>query len=138
MPDPELLNELLGQQGGADPQQKEPGLEVLRQQIQTPEDDFMVTLMEMADKRGELDEAMSAKPTVEEELDYVALEENPLGGYSKEEVEILLQKFEAMNPDVQQGMLSTIKQTNPVLHQQIMVAIRLVRGGDTQRKFNGM
>jgi hypothetical protein len=133
VPEPDLLNELLGQQGSADPQQQQPQLGGMRSLVQSPEEDFMVTLMEFLDGRNELDEAFSGSPSVEEELEDTT-PPDPLAVMSMEEIELLIQKFEAMSSEAQQAVLGELRK-DPVLYNQVMAAIRLVRGSDVQRAY---
>jgi hypothetical protein len=134
MPDPDPLNDLLGKQGQTDPQQnQQTQLGDLRSLVQSPEEDFMMTLMEFLDGSDELDEAFSGGAAVEEELDDTT-PPDPLAAMSMEEIELLMQKFEAMPSEAQQSVLGELKK-DPVLYNQVMAAIRLVRGSDVQKAY---
>jgi len=94
--------------------------------VQNELDDFMVTLMDMGDKKGVLDEAFG-KASIEGRLSDAG-GSDPRQTMDREDMELLMQKFERLDPKVQQQLLSELQQQDPRAHAEIMAGIRLLRG----------
>ena len=89
-------------------------------------EDFLATLIDVGDKKGVLDEAFG-KQSVEGRLSGVS-GQDPRQAMTRDDMEALMQKFEKLQPDVQQQLLQALKQEDPRAHQEIIAGIRMLRG----------
>ena len=108
---------------GDDLQKQGPG-DIIRQvSTGTAEEEFMATLLDIVDSRGELD-TISGAPTPEDVAD--TLEDDPLGDISREEMTLLITKFMQTSPEFQQMAMTQLQQEDPASHRRIQAAIRLM------------
>lgn len=124
-PEGYLTEELLqGEQPQAMP---EPGVSSLRPLVTNEMEDFLMTLMELADSHGILDEAMSGEETIEDRIE--AIDADALQEFSQEEWVLLVGKFQKLPPEVQQQLLDLVRQEDPKLHARILAAVRMTSRG---------
>ena len=129
VPPPSLNDQLIGgQQGQAMPVAQKPMslTDHLTPLVQTPLDDFIVTLMEITDQRGELDAAF-LPPTPEEQMDNAS--PDLLQDITKEEMGVLLDKFSKIDPPTQKMLLDEIKKADPRAYQRVLAAFRYTQRG---------
>ena len=98
------------------------GVSSLRPMVENEVDDFMVTLFEIADAHGALDEAFQEGANIEDRLE--SLDSDALEGITREELITLVDKFMKLDPQVQEQMLAMVREEDPKLHSRIMAAIR--------------
>ncbi len=146
-----LEDQLLAQAGGqvqptqpvgAAPVQGEPqvqggipgqgGTSQALRQIQTqgdPTEEFLISLIELAESKGmDMDEIMGQPPSVEDQLDEQDPTADPAEFLSREEMEAMMQKFEAMPPEAQQGIMQQLQAEAPEMFQRIQAIMRMLRG----------
>jgi hypothetical protein len=114
---------LIDQAAQQDQQSQQPGqLGGLRDMVQSPDDDLAVTLLEMADKMGILDEIFS--PDGGEQ----PFEEDPRQDLSREDITLMVTKLRATSPEMQQKVMQALEaEAPPEVFQKIQAGMRLVR-----------
>ena len=95
--------------------------------VQTPMDSFMLTMLKYADRYGLLDTLGQPGDDVQNQLEGLG-DEDILAYLSKEEIDELVTKFEAIPPDQQETLLNAVKQESPETYKSILARVRLVRG----------
>ena len=102
--------------------------DVMRQGVQDATGDFITTMIEMLERKGiDLDEVMN--PTVEDQFDVVEGDANPLEMLGEEELVMLVEKFNALAPEVQAELESAfIRELPPRFVQRLRAVQRMVGG----------
>ena len=102
--------------------------DVMRQGVQDATGDFITTMIEMLESKGiDLDDIMN--PTVEDQFDVVEGDANPLEMLGEEELVTLVEKFNALAPEVQAELESAfIKELPPRFVQRLRAVQRMVGG----------
>ena len=139
IPPPGLPPELTGTQG---PAPVAPGgptgpggpsiRETMTPLVETPADDFLNELLSIADELGMMDtmDPMGTQPSVGEEVDQLDTQANPLELLSREQLDILIQKFFAIPEPTRSEILTRIKaELPPQVGKRLDAIIRMVQGG---------
>lgn len=128
----ELMNEGAVPQQGAAPQ----SVSSLRPLVESEVDDFMVTLFEIADAHGALDEAFQEGASIEDRLE--SLDSDALEGITREELITLVGKFMKLAPELQEQMLTMVQEEDQKLYSRITAAIRMFSPSKQMGVGNGM
>ena len=101
----------------------------LRPLVTNEMEDFLLTLMEFADSRGALDDAMNpnAEATVEDRIS--AIDEDIFEDLSRDELITLVSKFKKIPQEVQTQLLEMLKNEDPKLYSRVEAAIRMFDRG---------
>ena len=120
-----LMNEGAAPQQGAAPQ----SVSSLRPLVTNEMEDFLMTLIELADSHGVLDESMNpnGSDSIEERIE--SIDADAMQEFSRDEWILLVGKFQKIPPEVQQQLLDLVKQEDPRLHARILSAIRMTSRG---------
>ena len=130
-----LQEQLIAPQASQPQQQQQPKslVDHLAPLIQTPMDDFLVTLMNVADQKGVLDAAFQ-NSTVEDQADLLDQQADPLQFLSKEELQLLITKFMAIpEPDRSKLAEQLRQQLAPAVSQRLDSIVRFTQGRDAQQ-----
>jgi hypothetical protein len=99
--------------------------------VQSPTDDFVVSLLDLADKHDALDSAMMPD-SVEDQAD-VAGDEDVRQFLQKDEMQMLLDKWSKVPPEFQQLLLTKLQEASPRVHKRVMAAMRML-GADKEQQ----
>ena len=108
-------------------QQQQPASmsEAIKPMVQDATSDFMHTFISIIESHGlSIDDLMSNKPSVLDQADSVDANADPLEILNREELMILVGKFEAIEPDMQNKMIATFKKE---LHPATFKMLETVR-----------
>ncbi|MAG26364.1 hypothetical protein CMI47_12510 [Candidatus Pacearchaeota archaeon] len=126
---PELTNTIppTGPQGTSQ-QSMTPVSDAMAQGVQDATGDFVTTLIQMLESKGiDLDTLM--QDSVEDQTDVVGPEANPMEFLNEEELMILVQKFEALDPQVQQQLEQAVtEQLGPEVIRRLKAVQRFAHG----------
>lgn len=101
--------------------------------VSNPAEDFLVTMMQMADDKGVLDSSFQDE-TVEDQYD-VAENPDPMQFLSKEELTLLVQKFMAIPEPLRSQIGEQLRQQlPPQVAQRLDAVVRFVEGRDGQQQ----
>jgi|TARA_Y100000034_G_C6905161_1_gene419728 hypothetical protein len=105
-----------------------PVSDAMAQGVQDATGDFVTTLIQMLESKGiDLDTLM--QDSVEDQTDVVGPEANPMEFLNEEELMILVQKFEALDPQVQQQLEQAVtEQLGPEVIRRLKAVQRFAHG----------
>jgi hypothetical protein len=92
----------------------------LQQLVDSPESDFLMTIITVLDDMGILDE------TFGDIQGDVLPEDDTSDELSREQIELLLGKFKALPPETQESLAAQMQQEAPDIFQKIQAGLRLV------------
>ena len=100
----------------------------MRQGVQDATGDFITTLVELLESKGiDLDDAMSG--SIEDQADLAAGDADPLELLTQEELVLLVQKFNALDPDAQAQLEEAfIKELPPRFVRRLRAVQKYVGG----------
>jgi hypothetical protein len=104
--------------------------DVMQQGVGDATGDFITTLIRLMESKGfDLDDVM-AEPSVEDQSDLADPNADPAELLTEEELIMLVQKFEALDPQVKQQLEQQfIAQLHPKFVQRLRAVQRFVQGG---------
>lgn len=102
--------------------------DVMRQGVEDATGDFITTLVELLESKGiDLDDAMSG--SIEDQADLAAGDADPLELLTQEELVLLVQKFNALDPDAQAQLEEAfIKELPPRFVRRLRAVQKYVGG----------
>ena len=104
--------------------------DVMQQGVGDATGDFITTLIRLMESKGfDLDDVM-AEPSIEDQSDLADPNADPAELLTEEELIMLVQKFEALDPQVKQQLEQQfIAQLHPRFVQRLRAVQRFVQGG---------
>ena len=104
--------------------------DVMQQGVGDATGDFITTLIRLMESKGfDLDDVM-AEPSVEDQSDLADPNADPAELLTEEELIMLVQKFEALDPQIKQDLEQQfIAQLHPRFVQRLRAVQRFVQGG---------
>ena len=104
--------------------------DVMQQGVEDATGDFITTLIRLMESKGfDLDDVM-AEPSVEDQSDLADPNADPAELLTEEELIMLVQKFEALDPQIKQELEQQfITQLHPRFVQRLRAVQRFVQGG---------
>ena len=104
--------------------------DVMQQGVGDATGDFITTLIRLMESKGfDLDDVM-AEPSVEDQSDLADPNADPAELLTEEELIMLVQKFEALDPQIKQDLEQQfITQLHPRFVQRLRAVQRFVQGG---------
>ena len=104
--------------------------DVMQQGVEDATGDFITTLIRLMESKGfDLDDVM-AEPSVEDQSDLADPNADPAELLTEEELIMLVQKFEALDPQVKQELEQQfIAQLHPRFVQRLRAVQRFVQSG---------
>ena len=128
-PEGYLTEELMQDGAPATQDGAQAGISSLRPLVTNEMEDFLLTLMEFADSRGALDDAMNpnAEATIEDRIS--AIDEDIFEDLSRDELITLVSKFKKIPQEVQTQLLEMLKNEDPKLYSRVEAAIRMFDRG---------
>ena len=104
--------------------------DVMQQGVGDATGDFITTLIRLMESKGfDLDDVM-AEPSVEDQSDLADPNADPAELLTEEELIMLVQKFEALDPQIKQELEQQfITQLHPRFVQRLRAVQRFVQGG---------
>ena len=104
--------------------------DVMQQGVEDATGDFITTLIRLMESKGfDLDDVM-AEPSVEDQSDLADPNADPAELLTEEELIMLVQKFEALDPQIKQDLEQQfITQLHPRFVQRLRAVQRFVQGG---------
>lgn len=105
-----------------------PVADVMQQGVQDATGDFITALIRILESKGlDLDDVM--RPTVQDQADLAEGGANPAEFLTEEELTLLVEKFEAMEPEVQQQVEEAlIKELDPRIVKRLQAIRQFVQG----------
>lgn len=125
-PPPQAPQQAVSQAPGTQPEQSiTPISDVMQQGVQDATGDFITTFIRLIESKGiDLDEIMQGGQSVEDEAD-IAGDFDPTELLSEEELIMLVQKFEALDPAVQAELEQQVSaQLGPRVMQRLKAVQR--------------
>jgi hypothetical protein len=131
----DMMNDMLAQVGPQQEQQMQqpqqsmtPVSSAMRPGVQDATGDFITTLVELMENKGiDMDTAMAG--SVEDDMDIAAGDADPLEFLSQEELVMLVEKFNALDPQAQAQLEEAfIKELPPKFVQRLRAVQRFVGG----------
>jgi len=102
--------------------------DTMRQGVEDPTGDFITSLVELMERKGiDMDEAMTG--SVEDELDLAEGDADPLEFLTQEELIMLVEKFNALDPTAQAQLEQEFIQKLPPAFVQRLRAVQRFVGG---------
>ena len=104
--------------------------DVMQQGVGDATGDFITTLIRLMESKGfDLDDVM-AEPSIEDQSDLADPNADPAELLTEEELIMLVQKFEALDPQVKQQLEQQfVAQLHPRFVQRLRAVQRFVQGG---------
>jgi hypothetical protein len=131
----DMMNDMLASVGPQQEQQMQqpqqsmtPVSSAMRPGVQDATGDFITTLVELMENKGiDMDTAMAG--SVEDDMDIAAGDADPLEFLSQEELVMLVEKFNALDPQAQAQLEEAfIKELPPKFVQRLRAVQRFVGG----------